>query len=158
MSEPAVTKCLQEFQKALSKLEIDIKKSYTKTSNSKLIENSQFTTSSLCALLPRRILNLMLVQCDNVSPGFIQMVLILHSYHSSMTFFSDLYSILFCPILLSIHMFYVYSLSCWNRTSVHTEALLLHSLGTSLIRCIHFWIRREGSEKLSLSPFSEPGW
>ena len=38
MSEPAVTKCLQEFQKALLKLEIDINKIYyIKASNSILI-------------------------------------------------------------------------------------------------------------------------
>ena len=27
-------------------------------------------------------------------------------------------------LYISIHMFYVYSLSCWNRTSVHTESFV----------------------------------
>ena len=40
---------------------------------------------------------------------------------------------LFWSVLLSIHMFYIYSLSCWNRTSVHSDCFVAFILiGTSL--------------------------
>ena len=61
------------------------------------------------------------------------------------------WSILLCTYLLSIHMFYVYSLSCWNRTSVHTESfvatfsLRLHYLGTSF--------KTKKKKKWSMLPF-----